>query len=102
MNVWFTADLHFSHFNICKYANRPFKDVETMNEALIRNFNERVKKNDICFHIGDFCFRNSSGGKLGEGTTMKAEDHLEKLNGHITFIKGNHVNSSLQRMSFYR
>jgi len=96
MNTWFCSDLHFSHWNIAQYAHRPFKTVEQMNEALIRNWNSRVKKHDIVFHLGDFCFRNSAGGKEGEGTMNKAEDYLDKLNGHITFIQGNHdKNNSL-------
>lgn len=61
-----------------------------MNETLIYNWNRRVKKNDIVIHNGDFCFRNSKGGKVGEGTLKKASYYINRLNGTIIFIKGNH------------
>ena len=44
----------------------------------------------MVFFVGDFCFKNSSGGKEGEGITKSAESYLEQLNGNITFIRGNH------------
>ena len=97
MNTWFTSDTHFGHENIIKYCNRPFENVEQMNETLIRNFNQRIKPNDRVFFAGDFCFRNSAGGKKGEGETHKATYYQEKVNGIWTFIKGNHDrNNSLK------
>jgi calcineurin-like phosphoesterase family protein len=61
-----------------------------MNTALIRNWNERVKPEDLIFNVGDFCFKNSAGGKVGEGIPVKAREWEEKLNGKIIHIKGNH------------
>jgi calcineurin-like phosphoesterase family protein len=90
MRYWFTADCHLGHSNIIKYCNRPFKDVIEMNEVIITNWNNRVKDGDTVFHNGDFCFKNSAGGKAGEGMTHKAEYYTNKLNGNIVFIKGNH------------
>ena len=78
MKTWFTADTHFGHVNIISYTNRPFKDVHSMNKALIENWNDRVDKNDIVIFLGDFCFKE------------KPEKYLEKLNGHIVFVRGNH------------
>ena len=80
MAFWFTADTHFGHANIIKYCNRPFKDVDEMNEVLINNWNERVVKNDTVFHLGDFCFN-----KLHRGREIST-----RLNGNIILIKGNH------------
>jgi len=90
MNYWFTSDLHLGHDNIRKYCSRPFKSLNHMNSEIIKRWNQRVKPDDIVFHIGDFCFKNSKGGKKGEGTQVKARDWEKKLNGKIIFIKGNH------------
>lgn len=90
MKYWFSADLHLGHANIIKYCGRPFKSLKEMNETLIKNWNERVKPEDIIFFVGDFCFRNSPGGKKGEGTITKAKEYENKLNGKFIYIKGNH------------
>ena len=90
MNTWFTSDLHLGHANIIKYCNRPFKAVEHMNKVLIKKWNERVKPEDTVFHVGDFCFKNTSGGKRGEGQLTPAVEWEQQLNGKIIFISGNH------------
>ena len=60
-----------------------------MDETIIKRFNERMKPEDFCFFIGDFCFRSSSD--KGEGTPKKAEFYRKQLNcKNIIFIKGNH------------
>ena len=79
MQTHFTADTHFGHENIIKYCKRPFKSTKIMNDTLIRNWNQRVKKNDLVIFLGDFCH-----------TKDAPETYLQYLNGHITFIKGNH------------
>ncbi len=94
--LW-TSDYHLNHENIIKLCHRPFETVEQMNETIIRNHNERVKDDDTVFDLGDFLFRNSPGGKKGEGLPTKAEYYLAKLNGNRVKIKGNHDgNNSLK------
>jgi calcineurin-like phosphoesterase family protein len=61
-----------------------------MNEVLITNWNHRVRDGDLVIHDGDFCFKNSAGGKKGEGTPHKSSHWESKLNGKIIYIKGNH------------
>jgi calcineurin-like phosphoesterase family protein len=71
--------------------------VEEMNNSIIRKWNERVKPFDTVIHLGDFCFRNSLGGKEGEGGLNNAQSWRAKLNGSIVFVKGNHDrNNSLK------
>ena len=93
-NTWFSSDYHLGHFNIIRYCNRPFKTLFEMNEAIIANHNMRVKPEDTLFMVGDFCFRNSPGGKEGEGEIYKFDYYRARLNGNIVFIKGNHDNNN--------
>ncbi|KKK93690.1 hypothetical protein LCGC14_2690350 [marine sediment metagenome] len=68
-----------------------------MNSTIIKNHNNRVKPEDTVFFLGDFCFKNSPGGKEGEGEIHNAEYYLKQLNGRFVFIKGNHDgNNSLK------
>jgi len=92
-----TSDLHLGHFNIIEYTKRPFKTLEEMNGEIIRRWNERVKPNDTIIHLGDFCFKNSPGGKEGEGQGINALYYMSRLNGNKVFVKGNHDrNNSLK------
>ena len=86
MKTWFTADTHFGHAKIIEYCNRPFKNVERMDEALINLWNSRVKEHDLVIHLGDFMFKEIN----------RREYYLDRLSGHITFVRGNHdLNNSL-------
>lgn len=78
MTIWFTSDTHFGHANIIRFCNRPFDNIEEMNEALIRNWNECVQPNDDVYHLGDFSFER------------KPENTARRLNGNKHLIKGNH------------
>jgi len=80
MKTWFTADTHFGHASIIRYCDRPFRNVDVMNKTLIRNWNSRVQPNDVVIFVGDFAFREKAN----------VSKYLDQLNGHITFIKGNH------------
>jgi len=90
MRNWFTADCHFGHNNIIRYCKRPFRNIQEMNEVLIVKWNNRVKPEDTVYHNGDFCFKNSKGGKPGEGMLHKSTHWQDKLNGRIIFVAGNH------------
>lgn len=76
--MWFTADDHFGHNKVIVYSNRPYQTVEEMNEALIANWNARVDKKDLVWHLGDFCFRKD------------AFQFYTRLNGLLKFCRGNH------------
>lgn len=85
---WWTADLHMGHKNIIGLCKRPFRDLDHMHETLIRNFNSRVKPEDIVIHVGDFCVR---GGDRGvEGSRKKPMEWLKEFNGTWVLLEGNH------------
>lgn len=54
MSAFFTSDNHFSHTAIVGYCERPFRDVEEMNEEMVRRWNEVVRPTDHVYHLGDF------------------------------------------------
>lgn len=79
-NLFFTSDTHFFHKNIIKFCERPFKDIEEMQEQLINNWNSVVPEDGTVYFLGDFAFGNSTNWK----------EVIEQLNGNIKFILGNH------------
>lgn len=99
---FFTGCTHFGHFNIIRYCDRPFKTLEEMDNCLIKNANERVKEDDTVYHLGDFCFRNSSGGKQGEGSLNRSEFYQNRLKGSYIFVKGNHDKNNGLNTKNYR
>jgi calcineurin-like phosphoesterase family protein len=56
--IYFTADQHYGHTGIIKFCDRPFKDVEDMNEGLVSIFNSIVTDKDEVYHLGDFAFND--------------------------------------------
>ena len=83
--IFMTSDSHYNHFNIIGSCNRPFKDENEMNEALISNWNSVVDNDSIVFHLGDFAW----------GGYNKWKEVRDRLNGYIILIKGNHDDKNL-------
>jgi len=76
-SVFVISDLHLNHENIISYCKRPFDSVREMNRVLIKNWNYIVKPDDTVYFVGDMALGNS-------------DKFIEKLNGNIYFIWGNH------------
>ena len=87
--IWFSADYHLGHPNIIKYCGRPFVSIKEHDDTIIANHNSKVKPNDTLYFLGDYCFGNRD----------KAAKYIERLNGNLRFIWGNHDHAlqSLQR-----
>lgn len=84
---FFTADLHFSHTNIIRYSNRPFSNVNEMDDALINNINSLVKSDDTLWFLGDFCF----GPKDVDQFIRHAQKYRNRINcSNIILVWGNH------------
>lgn len=76
--VW--SDLHFFHKNIIKFSNRPYINIQQMNETLIANHNDCVTDEDICIWVGD----------VGFGNDAQINELLDQCNGYKILIIGNH------------
>ena len=80
MSTWFSADLHLGHRNIIHYANRPFTDVEAMNDCLVRLWNDTVGTDDTVWVLGDVAL-----GRIAETLPV-----VGRLAGRKVLVAGNH------------
>lgn len=78
--VFFTADWHLGHTNILNFCNRPFKNIDEHDTALIANANNVVGEKGVCYHLGDFAFKNE--------TTVV--EYRSQLLGEWHFVSGGH------------
>jgi len=86
MNIFLTSDLHFSHANIIRYCDRPFKDTDEMDETLIENWNAIVNDGDMVYNLGDLSMQRGKGEKV----ISYYSKILSRLNGRHVLIMGNH------------
>ena len=91
MKNWFSSDPHWGHKNIIRYCNRPFENVQIMNETLIMNFNARVRPEDNLYFTGDLFFCDKS----------KAAKILARLNGKKYLVLGNHDKMIKKNIEFF-
>lgn len=80
-NIFFISDFHIGHSNIIRFDNRPFTDMNHMQETLISNWNNVVGEDDIVFYGGDLFYKC-----VAKYPTW----FVHQLNGKIHFILGNH------------
>jgi calcineurin-like phosphoesterase family protein len=80
MTIFFTSDTHFGHARIIELCNRPFRDVQHMNEMLIKNWNDTVGPNDVVYHMGDVAL-----GSIADSLPL-----VGRLNGFKALVPGNH------------
>ena len=78
---YYIADPHFFHGALnTKMDRRGFESVEAMNEYMLRQWNRKVRKNDEVVILGD----------LSWGRAEETNELLERLNGRLYLIQGNH------------
>ena len=77
------SDTHFNSFSVANICNRPFKSIKHMNEIIIKNWNQVVRKDDIIYLLGDFV-----DDSIYQTNLIK--EFRAKLNGRIRIILGNH------------
>ncbi len=89
-NIHFCADTHFGHDAILQHMpgrGAEFRDIDEMDTAIIDSINHYVKKDDILFHLGDFCWRAGRAGHY--------RSRLNVREIHVT--RGNHDAPSLAK-----
>jgi calcineurin-like phosphoesterase family protein len=80
MTTFFTSDLHMGHARIVELCNRPFADVDEMNQTIIDRWNAIVTSYDRVYILGDLAL-----GKLDDSLALVAQ-----LNGDKYLVPGNH------------
>jgi len=78
--TFFTSDTHFGHRNIINLSNRPFRDVQHMNEMLVMHWNSNVSPDDTVVHCGD----------VAMGPIRESMEYIQRLNGYKILVIGNH------------
>jgi len=94
MTTWVTSDLHFYHKNIMKFCPETrgrFRDVDHMNEEIVRIWNDVVAEDDLVYNLGDVTFGNAY---------KTATEILQRMNGRQILIKGNHDPKPLKDVHF--
>ena len=93
MEYWFFSDYHFDHNKMAKMRYRGYEDgdVEQMNQDIIDSHNKLVKKSDIVYCLGDFCWKNNE---------ERMKNFKNQLNGQIHFILGNHDEPNVVKRVF--
>lgn len=76
--VW--SDQHFFHSKVIEFANRPFVDVNDMNNTLIDNYNNTVGHDGIGIWVGD----------VGFTSNKNINELLDRCHGYKILVIGNH------------
>lgn len=78
--IYFSSDLHLQHSKDFIYKYRGFENVDSMNDTIIKNFNQVITNEDDLYLLGDtFLSELESGINL-----------FNQLPGKIHLIWGNH------------
>jgi len=105
VNIWFTSDTHYGHFNIMRYCNRPFVSVEQMDEAMLENYNSLVKPSDIVYHLGDFGFNTDVARQLNGRKHLIIGNHdwklLKKLQPHFVWSRDTFLLKPGNKLEFW-
>ncbi len=101
MARFFTADFHLGSEVVLKTSSgRPWSTVEEMNNAIIEMCNSIAGPNDTIIHVGDlFCHGNDRGT---EGSILKPDDFLSKINANFVNVQGNHdASNGVRSIAYY-
>ncbi len=82
---FYSSDHHLWHYNILKYGERPFKNLNEMHDALLTCHNQVVRSNDHVSFLGDVTLWR--GGKNQKEAFVRM---IKQYNGHKRLYLGNH------------
>lgn len=77
--IYYISDLHLRDQAIFDKCKRPFLNLKEMEETIIRNWNSKVKPEDIVYVLGDIADTNPFTVEV-----------YRQLKGHKHLIVGNH------------
>ena len=77
--VFFTSDTHFNHGNIIRFCDRPFKDVEMMNETIIAKWTKILDRlnGKIYLIMGNHDLKNIRQGFISRFEHVAMQMHIE-------------------------
>ena len=82
--TWFTSDTHIGHKGVLSSRMdrpRPFPTIEAHDEYIVAMWNNRVRDEDIVWHLGDFAYGCSH---------LYARSVFDRLRGRKFLVLGNH------------
>jgi calcineurin-like phosphoesterase family protein len=94
MKTWVTSDTHWGHQNIMKFCPvsraRFRNEVDYMNEAMVREWNDLIEPTDLVYILGDVAFLPA----------QKAAEYMNRCNGTKILVEGNHDRKTLNDPTF--
>ena len=78
--IYYISDTHFGDKGQLYLQKRPFSSVEEMDEEIIKRWNEKVRRYDDVYIIGDLISHQK----------CSFSSYLRRLNGQKHLIVGNH------------
>lgn len=80
--IWFTSDTHFGHERVLQFCDRPWDNIQSMNNALIAEINKWVAPDDTLYHLGDYSFKMTVEDAANLRKRIRCKD--------IHLVPGNH------------
>ncbi len=94
MKTYITSDTHWGHKNImnfCPVSRARFRnDLDYMNEAMVKEWNDLIEPEDLVYILGDVAFLPAP----------KATEYMRRLNSRKILVQGNHDRKLLQDPGF--
>ena len=95
MKTFFTSDSHVGHKGILSdrmARPRRFSTIEEHDERIIAHWNDRIRPEDECWHLGDFGYK---------GSAAHYQRVFARLNGRKHLVWGNHDHQRTRDLPWY-